>query len=459
MESFAAPTPSATSNQQGATEAYPRVLVVNMRPFFQGDATGLTISRLFQGWPSDRLACLFTRPVVPDWRICDRYWRISEKELRYARHLIRRSPPAAPLQPVPDDVDISSSSYAHQKPLSLPRRLAHSIMNRQNIWQLDTYRLPNFIMQEIEEYAPQVIYTMLGSNSLMHIVIEVAERLQIPVVPHFTDDWPTTLYKTSIFRPILRYQMHERLKRILSHSSTRLAIGDEMVAEYTKRYGGKFLAFMNTVEPHHLAQLPTPLPHRKTLKFVYSGGLHLDRGCSLQEIANVLLELRTEGLEADIEIYTQPVNHALAAKLNMPPVMRFAGTLTPEESFAKIHEADVLLHVESFDKAHRTYTRYSVSTKIPEYMASGRPIFAYGPAEIASIRYVQNSGAGLAVGEQKQSALMEALRTLITSPELRESMGAQGRAIACQRHDAAKNREEFQQILRQVATQQQGVAS
>ena len=51
-------------------------------------------------------------------------------------------------------------------------------------------------------------------------------------------------------------------------------------------------------------------------------------------------------------------------------------------------KADILLHVESFDKKAIASTKYSFSTKIPEYLSAGKCVFAVGPSNVASIKYL-----------------------------------------------------------------------
>ena len=67
---------------------YPKVLVINAEPFWQGSATGLTMSRLFKGWPSDKLACLYTTEIIPDLTSCDKYWKLTAKNLRCVSNLM-----------------------------------------------------------------------------------------------------------------------------------------------------------------------------------------------------------------------------------------------------------------------------------------------------------------------------------------------------------------------------------
>ena len=52
-------------------------------------------------------------------------------------------------------------------------------------------------------------------------------------------------------------------------------------------------------------------------------------------------------------------------------------------------KADILLHVEAFDEKSKKSTRLSISTKIFEYLYSGKIILGYGPADVASMEYLE----------------------------------------------------------------------
>jgi glycosyltransferase involved in cell wall biosynthesis len=409
------------------------------------------MSSLFRGWPKEQLACLYTSQINPVWTVCDRYWQLRTKDLRVMSSLVGNAfSPTKVMQPtIAGDnelplpqTEIQSQSVVFKTMKQWRRRMAGQAMR-----DLDTYRVPALIKKEMIDFKPQVIYSMLGSTSLLQLVNDLADYFSVPVVPHFMDDWPSTLYRASIFRSLLRKMMRTRLTVVLERAPERLVIGDAMAAEYTRRYGGKFSPFMKAVEPVLLEQ-PIILPKsRKKIKLVYVGGLHLNRWRSLRDIGQALQMLQVEGFDIEAVIYSQPRFATEAKKLDMPPVMYFGGSLTSDEVLNVLRDADILLHVESFDRASLDFTRYSVSSKIPESMFVARPVFAYGPEELASIRYVRDSGAGLAVGVQSQEALSTALRQLINSESLRNSLGANGHEVARYRHDAVVQRQRFRSIL------------
>jgi hypothetical protein len=227
-----------------------------------------------------------------------------------------------------------------------------------------------------------------------------------------------------------------------------------MAAEYSRRYGGVFEPLMQSVEAETVNRSMTPPPARVGVRFTFTGGMTPNRWQPLAAIGRALLELRTEGVDAEFHVYSSPQDLETYGGVfrQMAPAVRIAGTADPGDIPAIHRDADVLVHVEAFDDDTRRYTRFSFSTKIPQYLAAGRCVFAYGPAELASIRYIGDSGAGVAESGESPDAVRNTLRRIILNPALREQAGHTAVSLAITRHDAATQRERFRHVLAESAT-------
>ena len=64
------------------------------------------------------------------------------------------------------------------------------------------------------------------------------------------------------------------------------------------------------------------------------------------------------------------------------------------------------------EEKHRHY-RYSFPTKLPELIASGRPILSYGPKETATNRILETNNQGLRIHDRSVTKLVESLETLV----------------------------------------------
>jgi len=432
------------------SKEYPRVLVVNHDPFNTERNNGMTMSNLFRGWPKDRLAEIYLSGIAPSFEVCSKYWAITEYGVLLGT--LGRSP-KTDLEPavgfVEAPIAIKSKPFLRRTLGQVIRKLDRRLI--EPLWEI-YFRLPATtskpMIRWIEEFQPDVIYSMMGTSLMLRLAVIISEKCNVPLVPHFTDDWLTTQYNDCFGSALLRRNMFMWLCRALQRSPIRLAICSAMAKEYSRRYGGVFEPFMNCLDQINFSHHENCHEPSQPLRFIYIGGLHLNRWSSLRDIGEELLKLNSEGLPCELLIYTYPYDiESYQEELTLSPVMRICGWVPNEKVPEVIQNADVLVHVESFDLEIRKYTQFSVSTKIPEYMIAGRCIFAYGPQESASVNYIKESGAGVSVGKRDKETLRKMLFQILTDHDARITYAQNARIFALTHHEAEAQRERFRNSL------------
>ncbi len=104
--------------------------------------------------------------------------------------------------------------------------------------------------------------------------------------------------------------------------------------------------------------------------------------------------------------------------------------------------ADVLLALLDEDAG-----RYSVPSKVLNYLCAGRPILALVPMENAAARTVQAAGAGIVVAPGDGDAASEALNRLLSDPSERAKMGAAARDYAERMFDVVAVGDRFDAVF------------
>lgn len=412
---------------------FPRVLVVSHYPFETKTATGITLTNMFRGWPKRAISQLYLGNGHPEQAACETFHQIPPTTApinnAIRRILTRRG--RSIVQGRSDSAAIPTA-YEH---LSTQQRL-HSVMRA--VADVSPIRLDVATRSWLRSIGPDVVYTPLGNVRVSRVAVQVGEYLGCPVVPHFLDDWPSTLYSSGELGGHARKFVDRQIGRVLSRAPMGLAISPDMAREFGERYGIPFMDVMNCVNfKDELIgdQWIATVTNRTQLQLVYAGGSHLGRATALCEIAETLPVARLAGCDVTMTIIgprSEEFNLSRAASA----CVQFVGPLPSGQVMERLSAADVLLHVESMETRFRAFTRLSISTKIPQYLAVGRPILAYGPSELASIRYLQASGAAVAVTSVDPDVLLGTVMSLARDSAQRAAMGSAGRELAHSRHSS-----------------------
>ena len=138
--------------------------------------------------------------------------------------------------------------------------------------------------------------------------------------------------------------------------------------------------------------------------------------------------------------------------IEMHPAIRICPPLEDDTVFFRtLAEADILLIPANFDADTVQFIRYSMPTRVPAYLATGRPILVYAPPQIAQTKYARECEWGLVVDEQGVANVKSGIVRLIEDRSLREKLTEAAGKVARENHDATRVRSGFQQALRDAA--------
>lgn len=394
---------------------------------------------LFGGWPAENIAQIYDDP---NFKGSDRarFYRYSSNDISSVRLAKRAFNFLRKLFRRPSGIDPLVSPTS-------PRAYLKSNRILSACGDIAPLTLPNDLLSWVEEFNPDVIYSVLGSVRMMNIVLGLEERYRTPVVVHFMDDWPATLYSQSSLLFPARFILDRKLRSVIEKSSGLMAISRDMGDEYSYRYGRSFNVFMNCTQV--ASEIPASREDAGDLiRFGYVGGLHLNRSVSLVEISRALQLIKDGGSRVSLSIFSpQRDIDRFRDSFAEYSVISEIGSLAAEDVAKMLCELDVLVHVESFEDGDARYTRLSVSTKIPQYMASARPILAYGPGQLSSIRYVEQCNAGIAVTSERDLSALQCAADALTDAGLRRRLGSNGYWAARDHHDSTLVQAHFQSII------------
>jgi len=411
-------------------ERLPRVLFVSVNPFSETSSNGKTFASFFEGYPPESIAQLYFHRELPSSPVCDNYFRITDEDL--LKDIVR------PWRVTGDRVNNRSMS-------SLPHHgrtheaLTHSWtarLLRQLLWtqvRFDNRKLLDWL----DAFEPEVVLFCGGdAAALYRKVTSLADRFGAKMTFYITDDYVLPISSRNVAARGLRLWTRYVFRRLTSRADLVLTIGELMSKRYKEEFGFDSIAVMNMVD------VPDVRPESRAtagvqgaqLTLVYAGSLHSNRWKVLAKVTESIERLNDHDVHVMLRIFgPKPPREALPL-IDRPPFAIYGGLLSPEELALVIAEADVLVHVEADDPESMVATALSVSTKIPEYLASGRSILAVGPRGLASIEYLFAHDVASVIEPHDASGLDNAIEALALRPEVRIELGKRAFDLALSNH-------------------------
>lgn len=392
----------------------PKVLVVSINAW--RDNTGInTLIEFFKCWDPDRMAQIYTRSAMPNTTVCNRFFRISENAVmksvlkrKTVTGSIVRNESASPEQ--------NSQATVHEQQMySKYKGKVRAMMGycRELVWKFGKWKTAE-LDRFIDEFDADVLYIPIYPTIYMgRIQKYVIQRTKKPVVSYLADDNYT--YKSvpkGPFSLLHRCVLRKYVKYIVDHSDKLMVIAPKQKEEYDRIFGVDSVVMTKGIDFEPFEAYPVGKP----IKMVYTGKLIIGRWNSLAAIAQAFGQINRNGTKIELDIYTTDTLTEEQNRLLNRNGCAVKGALTLEQVREVQKQADILVFVESLEDEFKHTARLSFSTKITDYLKSGKCIFAIGDREIAPMDYFSRYDAAVTATTYEEIALK--LNELVKDPAL-----------------------------------------
>jgi glycosyltransferase involved in cell wall biosynthesis len=127
------------------------------------------------------------------------------------------------------------------------------------------------------------------------------------------------------------------------------------------------------------------------------------------------------------------------------------GDRAPSEMPGVQREADLLFLPLAFNSPYPDLVRTSATTKLGEYLATGRPVLVHAPPDSFVSWYFREHDCGVLVDQLDSSVLAEAINNVLGDEALRQRLGARAWERARSDFDINAARAKFWNLLEQRA--------
>ena len=410
-----------------------KVLFVSASPINNSLSIGNTFLNVFP--EETELASVYTKNGIPDSRILKAF-RINEKMILKGKHGAYVNE-----RYLKGNSDSKGEINPELVKLAQKKRYTAMYWLQNLIWRIPVWKsaqLKRFIL----DFEPDIIFTIFANNIYLNrLILCIADVAQKPLVVYGWDNnYFDNPFEKSLFKKLIHKSEKRYMRKVAARTEKMLVISDIMKEEYEKEFSkqcdviAKCYDFDET--PHLKENVSTPL------KLVYTGNLGINRWKSLAIIVNALKKVNSESLKAQLQIYsptplTDEMKNALISEGNSC----FMGSVSADKIPDIQRDADVLVHIESFDEKSLFAVKYSFSTKIVDYLKCARPILAVGPKDVASIDYFIRNDSAIAVTDEAQ--LADALEQLVNDSELRKEYAQKAYECGKNNHNELTVKTEF----------------
>lgn len=417
------------------------VLLVNVSLAGDLSGTGHTLKNLFGGLPQSSLMQLSLQLEPPEARTTiDNTVFIDERCILTYLKLRRLAGRAHGIGGRSADDSSAPRMVNAVRQASIGERARSTVSG---FLDMSPCRLTPELNERIVRFAPTVIYTAGSSIRVHSVANHLAASLGVPIVLHLMDDWPQTVYRSTVMSRLTRAVLLRHLSRTNALSYKNFAVSEPLCDKYAKKYGKEYLPLMN---PAVDIVDSAVLHHREVVEFLYAGSIGLGRHESLVHIARTIAEINRPVKRAHLSIYIPDAQNSGCIRAEFAALgSSVHGYLPAAELHRRYADADVLVHVESFAAEYREFARLSLSTKIPECMGAGKPILAFLPEDLYGSAYIRERECGVVVNDPE--SLSGEILSLVVGPDLRTQLALRGLEAARIEHSVTAVRERLAKTL------------
>ncbi len=399
-----------------------KILIITRSAWDDSNSIGNTMSNFFQKYTIENIANLYVRSAMPNNRVCENYYSISDKDMLKSLFNFNNNAGKAFTWEIRTDVNSESSLKDEieeakiynffRKNSSVLAIWGQDLLWRSGCWK--NHNLDNFL----DQFKPDIIFSPSFHTSYTHRILwYIQKKTNAKVVLFHADDY-LSIYKNGIS---FLEKVNQKIRAKVIESSALKAdinycISRLQQEEYQKKIGKEMKLLYKgadfSVQPDY--SLPKA---GKPIKIVYIGSILYGRWKTLSLLAKEISKINKEKTKFELIIYSQyGLTQEMKDKMIIEGASIFMGKIPSDQVKYTLMNNDIVLHLESFDDVEKQKTKLSFSTKIVDCLNSGRALMAIGWEKAASINYLSENDAALVA--TTESEVVRLLQSIRVNPEL-----------------------------------------
>lgn len=422
---------------------HPKILIIATTPYSTSDSSR-TLDAYFHYWEKNRVVQIFSRNWIPNKGHCGEMYQITDASL--LRKWLHRPVEVGRIytydemrngdgNEVMEDSSAVGLSYRigskHSPSVEILRRL---------LWRKKFWCTPKLV-KWLDEYKPEcIVYNFSNHLFTQQIALFVAKRYQIPIVAIIGDNYyfDESKSKSPVYK-VFKNKFKKLTEKILSSNNSALYCNDKIKNLYNDFFHiqGETVYFSSSLKRREFRPIATKNP-----SIVYFGSIRLGRNLALLDIANALAKIDPD---YRLEVYSNERDEEICGVLKRSPNIVYGGSIPYSQVEKKTAECDIFVIAEGFRDSDINLTKYSLSTKASDGLASGAAILTYGPKDAGVVNYMESTEASLVCTEAKK--LVESIKILISDIEMQKRFYEKAIEVTRAHHTIERSTATFEKVV------------
>lgn len=427
-------------------DSFPRLLIVGTVPYNR-QSTSRAFDAYFHNWPHDRLAQVFSNAAEPLKGHCGQLYQITDKMM--LNRWMHRSAQVGRLYRREELKDESYTNRDFNPNLAGANSRLHRYgarhtplthLLRKALWRKKYWNTPE-LNQWLEDFKPECVFLSFSNDFfILEIALYIARKFDIPICSSTGDDY--YFDGKFCFNPLyyLYHEWYKSLNReVFRHKGSAIYIGDKIRDKYNGAFGldGETVYLVSDIERRPFRPID-----KANFTVRYFGNIGFGRNLSICDVATALARIKPD---IRVEVYSGERHADKIKPLQQHPNIDFKGSIPYVDVMEKTIDSDILLVVEGLSKSDVNLTRYALSTKVADSLASGCNIVGYGSDECGAIEYLEQTGC-VTIGHNIDE-MGTALRMLIYDPTLQYSNYCKAAEVFQANHTLISSNNRVKQII------------
>lgn len=393
------------------------VLIVGTIPYNTKDSSR-ALDAYFHYWDRNCIAQIFSDPKTPTKGHCGTLFQITDYRLlqRWKGKKIETGviynyvdlPESTESEERCDEKQLAHGAYKFGAKHSPLTHILRGLLWCKRYWCTDK------LNRWLEEFKPDCVFVCSSDDYFINrIALYVAERFNIPVVTAISDDYIFNYhFSWNPFYMLYKKTYMNLMRKVYKYPNSAIYISDKIRDKYNCEFGldGETVYLTSTTKRKDFEYVNTERP-----LITYFGNIRMGRNHSLNEIGYALGTINPNYV---LEVYSGEKDPAVYGIFKKNPNVIYGGTIPYAQVQDKMEKSDITVIVEGFKEEDIDWSRYSLSTKAADALASGATILTYGSQECGIIEYMQSTGASFVCIDKDN--LIETIKQLFARTDLQK---------------------------------------